>query len=289
MTVTGESTFRSGHEQRQDARDNARLDWWRAARFGMFIHWGLYAIPAGHWHGELVPGRDGRRPQGEWIQFVACIPGEKYGALASQFNPVRFDADAWVSLAKRAGQKYLVITAKHHDGFCLFDSAATSYDIVDATPFGRDPMKELARACQEQGIKLCFYYSQTQDWHHPGGVGNDWDGVETAKDFAAYLDDIVKPHLRELLTNYGPIGLIWFDTPREITAEQSRELADLVHELQPGCLVNGRVGNGFGDYAQSGDNKIPEQQLSVDWETPATMNDTWAISTSTRTGSRQPS
>lgn len=277
MAAEPNSTIRPGQEQRPDARTDSRLDWWRADRFGMFIHWGLYAIPAGRWRGVTVPGRDGRKPLGEWIQLVARIPVAEYEPLATKFNPTKFDADAWVALAKRAGQRYLVITAKHHDGFCMFDSKFTDYDIVDATPFGRDPMHELARACQEHGIKLCFYYSQTQDWHHPDGDGNDWDYVEEQKKFDGYIETYVKPQVRELLTNYGPIGLIWFDTPKRISQEQSRALVDFVHELQPDCLVNGRIGNGLGDYAESADNAIPSELLDVDWETPATINDTWGF------------
>lgn len=277
MATADEGAIRPGEAQRPDAREDPRLTWWREARFGMFIHWGLYAIPAGRWQGKTVPGRDGRKPLGEWIQFVARIPVREYEPFATRFNPIKFDADAWVSLAKRAGQKYLVITAKHHDGFCMFDSKLTEYDIVDATPFGRDPMRELARACQEQGIRLCFYYSQTQDWHHPDGDGNDWDYDESQKDFAGYIERYVKPQVRELLTNYGPIGLIWFDTPKRITVEQSRSLVNLVHELQPECLVNGRIGNALGDYAESRDNTIPAEGLLADWETPATINDTWGF------------
>ncbi len=250
---------------------DARMKWWREAKFGMFIHWGLYAIPAGEWRGQPVPGI------GEWIMERARIPVAEYEQLARQFNPVRFDAAAWVALARQAGQKYLVITAKHHDGFCMFDSAVTDYDIVDATPFGRDPMKELAAECRRQGIQLCFYYSQTQDWHHPDGDGNDWDYDESRKDFAGYIEHYVKPQVRELLTNYGPIGLIWFDTPKRITPEQSRALVDLVHELQPECLVNGRIGNELGDYAEARDNAIPTERPDADWETPATINDTWGF------------
>jgi alpha-L-fucosidase len=197
--------------------------------------------------------------------------------LARHFNPVAFDAAAWVSLAKAAGQHYLVITAKHHDGFCLWKTALTDYNIVAATPFGRDPLTELAAECQKQGMRLCFYYSQTQDWHHPGGDGNDWDYAEATKDFDGYIQHYVKPQLRELLTNYGPIGLIWFDTPKRISVEQSQELLDLVHQLQPDCLVNGRLGNHLGDYASARDNVIPGQTLDADWETPATINDTWGF------------
>src|SRR5438067_8096335 len=224
--------IRYGQEQRPDARSDPRLDWWREARFGMFIHWGLYAIPAGIWKGQAIPGI------GEWIQLRARIPIAEYEQLAKQFNPTQFDAEAVVSLAKRAGQKYLTITAKHHDGFCMYDSKVTDYDIVDATPYARDPIKDLAEACQRHGIKLCFYYSQTQDWHHPGGHGNDWDFDPATKDFAGYLENYVKPQVRELLTNYGPIGMIWFDTPLIISREQSQELVDLVRQLQPDTLVN---------------------------------------------------
>jgi alpha-L-fucosidase len=268
-----EGAIRESAYQREDARQDRRLEWFRDAKFGLFIHWGLYAIPAGVWQGEQIPGI------GEWIMLRARIPVAEYEQLAKQFNPVQFDAKAWVGLAKEAGQRYLVITAKHHDGFCLFDSAVTDYDIVDATPFGRDPLKELAAECQRQGIRLCFYYSQTQDWHHPGGDGNDWDYDEAGKDFDGYIEDYVKPQVRELLTNYGPIGLIWFDTPKRITPEQSRALVDLVHELQPDCLVNGRIGNALGDYAEARDNAFPDAAVAMDWETPATINDTWGFKT----------
>ena len=261
--------IRPDRRQRDGAHGDERLKWWREARFGMFIHWGLYALPAGEWKGEQMPGI------GEWIMHHFRIPVSEYEPLATQFNPVRFNAAEWVSLAKAAGQKYLAITAKHHDGFCMFESECTDYNIVDATPFRRDPMKELAAECEKQGLRLCFYYSQTQDWHHPDGDGNDWDFDASEKDFAGYISNYVKPQVRELLTNYGPIGLIWFDTPKGITADQSESLLDFVHELQPDCLVSGRVGNRLGDYASAGDNAIPEQLVAGDWETPATMNRTW--------------
>jgi alpha-L-fucosidase len=264
-----EGAIRLGAEQRADARRDPRLEWFRNARFGLFIHWGLYAIPAGEWQGRQIPGI------GEWIMHRARIPVAEYELLARQFNPVKFDADAWAALARRAGQRYLVITAKHHDGFCMFDSKVTEYDIVDATPFGRDPMRDLSAACQRHGIRLCFYYSQTQDWHHPNGDGNDWDFDEVSKDFDGYVQRYVKPQVRELLTNYGPIGLIWFDTPKRMTRDESQSLVDLVHEVQPECLVNGRIGNGLGDYAETRDNVIPSDELQADWETPATINDTW--------------
>jgi len=248
-----------------------RLTWWTEARFGMFIHWGIYTIPAGEWKGKPFAGL------GEWIMNHGKIPIAEYELLASQFNPVQFNADEWVAVAKNAGMKYITITAKHHDGFAMFGSKVTRYNIVDATPFHRDPMKELAAACQRAGLKLCFYYSQTQDWHEPNGVGNDWDFPAGPQNFQKYYDEKVIPQVRELLTNYGPIGLIWFDTPRNITREQSQKLADLVHQLQPSCLVSGRVGNGLGDYDSAGDNQISMGGAKRPWETPVTINDTWGF------------
>lgn len=266
-----ESAIREHAQQHPEARNHPGLEWFRSARFGMFIHWGLYAIPAGIWEGRQVEGI------GEWIMNFARIPIREYEPLAARFNPTEFDAEAWVALARRAGQRYIVLTAKHHDGFCMFRTRHTSYNIVDATPFGRDPVEELAEECRRQGVKLGLYYSQTQDWHHPGGDGNEWDFDQSKVDFEGYLENYVKPQVRELLTQYGPLCLIWFDTPRRITVEQSRELVDLVHELQPNCLVNGRIGNGLGDYSEAGDNKIPDGAQRLDFETPATINDTWGF------------
>ncbi|OIO92898.1 MAG: hypothetical protein AUJ92_13310 [Armatimonadetes bacterium CG2_30_59_28] len=242
----------------------------------MFIHWGIYALPAGEWKGERIPSL------GEWIMRNAKIPIEEYARIAGKFNPVRFDAEEWVSIAREAGMKYLVITAKHHDGFAMFKSECP-YNIVDATPYGKDVMEALAAACAKAGIRLCFYYSQAQDWHAPGGAGH-WeedDGTGwtaqpvNAERFAQYIEKKAKPQVRELLTQYGPIGLIWFDTPVAITKEQSSELRDLVHSVQPACLVSGRVGHDVGDYGSLGDNQHPAGPLEGDWETPCTINDTW--------------
>lgn len=274
-----DESFAKDRGQRPGAHHDQRLNWWREARFGLFIHWGLYAIPAGIWKDQEVPGI------GEWIQQRAQIPVSEYEQLAGQFNPHNFNAAEWVSLAKRAGQKYLVITAKHHDGFCLFKTRQTSYNIVDATPFGRDVIAELAQECDRQGLRFGLYYSQTQDWHHPDGAmaqhpdetRADWETREAKKDFSGYIENFVKPQVTELLTQYGPIGLIWFDTPMYIQEQQSLGLLDLVHQLQPDCLVCGRVGNALGDYASARDNAIPDRMVKLDWETPATMNDTWGF------------
>jgi len=256
-------------------QQDKRMAWWREAKFGMFIHWGLYAVPAGVWKGVCVPGI------GEWIQQRARIPVKEYEQLAKQFNPVKFNAKEWVRIAKEARMKWIVITAKHHDGFCMFDTELTDYNIVKASPFKRDPLRELAEACREEGIRLGFYYSQLLDWHHPDGMGNDWDYDPNEKIFSRYLEEYVKPQLRELFTNYGPVAVIWFDiwTP---TPEQARDLKELVRKLQPNTIISGRIDpgrweKGIGDYRERGDNEIPTEKVEDDWETPATINDTWGF------------
>jgi alpha-L-fucosidase len=252
-----------------DPAREARLRWFREAKYGLFIHWGLYAIPAGEWKGKTVPGI------GEWIMNRARIPVREYEALAAQFNPVKFDAEAWARLAEDAGMKYVVITSKHHDGFALFDSKVSRYDVVDATPFKRDVLKELAGACRRHGLRLGFYYSQAQDWHEPNGAGNDWDfGPDDKKDFDRYLREKAEPQVRELLTGYGPVALVWFDTPRLMTPERAQRFTDVVRSLQPDTLIDGRLG-AAGDYVSTGDNVIPSRVGDEAWETPATINHTW--------------
>jgi alpha-L-fucosidase len=252
-----------------DAAKQARLAWFREAKYGLFIHWGLYAIPAGEWQGRTYPGI------GEWIMYRAHVPVREYERLAQQFNPTKFDADAIVRLAKDAGMKYIVITSKHHDGFALFDSKADNYDAVDATPAKRDLIKELADACRKHDMRLGFYYSQAQDWHDPNGAGNTWDfGPDEKKDFDKYLREKAEPQVRELLTQYGPVALVWFDTPRMMTLERSKRFTDLVRLLQPNTLIDGRLG-AAGDYITTGDNVIPNEIGKEAWETPATLNHTW--------------
>jgi alpha-L-fucosidase len=247
----------------------ARLSWFHEAKYGLFIHWGLYAIPAGEWKGQRVPGI------GEWVMFRAKVPVAEYEQLAARFNPVRFDAEAWVQLARDAGMKYIVITSKHHDGFALYDSKASRYDVVDATPFKRDVLKELAAACAKAGMPLGFYYSQAQDWHDPNGAGNTWDfGPDEKKDFDRYLREKAEPQVRELLTGYGKVALVWFDTPRMMNAERAKRFTDLVRSLQPQTLIDGRLG-APGDYVSTGDNVVPGEVQSTAWEVPATLNHTW--------------
>jgi len=207
--------------------------------------------------------------------FRAPVPVREYEQLASRFNPIKFDADRWVQLAVDAGMKYIVITSKHHDGFALFRSKVSPYNVVDATPFKRDILKELADACARHGMRLGFYYSQAQDWHEPNGAGNTWDfGPDEKKDFDQYLRAKAEPQVRELLTGYGPVALVWFDTPRMMTAERGQRFADIVRSLQPATLIDGRLGS-EGDYRSTGDNVVPETANREAWETPATINHTW--------------
>ncbi len=257
-----------------EARE-ARLAWFKQAKYGLFIHWGLYAIPAGEWKGKRCLGL------GEWIMNRCKVPVKEYELLTRQWNPTKFNADAWVQMAQDAGMKYIVITSKHHDGFALFGSKASRYNVVDATPFKRDILKELAAACQKHGMPLGFYYSQSQDWHEPGGAGNDWDfGPDESpdrkemKDYEGYLRGKAEPQVRELLTGYGPVALIWFDTPRMMTKERAQRFADILRTLQPKTLIDGRLG-AAGDYVSTGDNVIPSGVQKNYWEVPATTNHTW--------------
>ncbi len=256
------------------ASHDEKMAWFREAKFGLFIHWGLYCIPAGDWNGKRVPGI------GEWIMHNAPIPVTQYEQLPKQFNPIMFDAEAWVQMAEDAGMKYIVITSKHHDGFAMYHSHVSPYNIYDAAPFHRDPIRELAQACAKHNIKFGFYYSQAQDWHEPGGAGNTNDfGPDELKDssgaYDKYLQTKAEPQVAELLQNYGPVCLIWFDTPRMMNKERGQRFVDIVHKYQPATLIDGRLG-AAGDYTSTGDNSIPNESVSTnDWETPATINHTW--------------
>jgi alpha-L-fucosidase len=258
------------------ASQDEKMAWFRDAKFGLFIHWGLYCIPAGEWNGQRVPGI------GEWIMHNAPVPVTQYELLAKQFDPVQFNAEQWVQMAQDAGMKYIVITSKHHDGFAMYHSLVSPYNIYDATPFHRDPIHELAEACARHGLKFGFYYSQAQDWHEPGGMGNTNDfGPDDLKAssgaYDKYLRSKAEPQVAELLQNYGPVCLIWFDTPRMITKERGQRFVDIVHKYQPACLIDGRLGTS-GDYVSTGDNAIPNGGISTNyWETPATVNHTWGF------------
>lgn len=268
-------------------------EWFREARFGMMVHWGLYSMLGGEYKDSRMGWgeRSNQTDLGEWIQTYFRIPNAEYEQLAKAFDPVGFDAEEWVKLAKDAGMNYIVVTSKHHEGFAMFKSEADPYNIADATPFGRDPIDELAKACRKYGLKLGLYYSQELDWHEPDGGGynrgykneysswtNNWDFPDNEKkDFARCFEKKIKPQVKEILTKYGDLCLIWFDTPGVITPEQSQELYDLVKKYQPDCLVNSRIGNGKGDYESMGDNQIPgaKKNAGMLFETAATLNDTW--------------
>lgn len=249
-----------------------KMKWWNEARFGMFIHWGVYSVPAGEWNGSTVRGL------GEWIMNSAKIPVDEYAKLTEQFNPTKYNAEQWVKTAKEAGMKYIIITTKHHDGFAMFKSDASNFNIVDATPFKRDVIKELATACKKYNMKLGFYYSQSQDWHHAGGAADrgHWDKAQEGS-MDEYIDKIAVPQMKELLTEYGPVSVIWFDTPAAMNKERAEKFLPIL-KLQPGIIYNNRLG---GDI--TGDLETPEQFIPAtgypgkNWESCMTMNDTWGF------------
>jgi alpha-L-fucosidase len=273
-------------QQETQAQRDARMQWWRDARFGMFIHWGLYAVPAGTWEGKQIGGI------GEWIMDRANIPVEKYEKLATQFNPVKFDAAEWVQIAKDAGMKYIVITSKHHDGFCLFDTDATDWDVVDRTPYKKDLLIQLSKECDKQGLKFCTYYS-IMDWHHPAqyrGSEKRYNPTKIHNERKAEYMAFMKQQLKELLDTCDP-EVLWFDGewPAWYTEEDGREIYAYLRKLKPQIIINNRVGKGRkgmeglskGDREYVGDFGTPEQQIpatglpGVDWESCMTMNRTW--------------
>ena len=276
-----EAELRARWQKMHDGKGK-QLEAFNEAKFGMFIHWGLYAIPAGEWKGERMPGIS------EWIMQRAKIPRDEYAALAKDFNPVKFDADEWVMIALDAGMRYMVITSKHHDGFAMYDSDVSDYDIVDATPFGRDVVGELHAACKRQGLRFGVYHSHSIDWYDggdggyavSGGEGNAWpvnlhDPSPTP--FPEYVARKAKPQIREILTKYPDMWTIWYDVPFRMSLQDSFDFYEMTYELQPETIVGHRVGNDFGDYVVPGDNKIPEAEVKYDrpWETVGTLNNSW--------------
>lgn len=278
--------------------------WFKEAQYGMMVHWGLYSLLAGEWRGK----RSGS--YAEWIQTRLRIPNADYERLASAFQPVYFDAEEWVRFAKDCGMKYFVVTSKHHEGFAMYHSKVDKFNEVDATPFGRDVIGEIAEACYKHGMKLGLYYSQDLDWHEPNGGGyrsghipcagsawcNDWDFPENdKKDFDICFRNKIYPQVEEILRNYGELCLIWFDVPMTMEEKHSRQIFELVKKYQPDCLINSRLGNGAYDYVSLGDNEIPKEMPentefnpdlmnAIDgfkpspyglYETAATMNDSW--------------
>ncbi|MGI6418685.1 MAG: alpha-L-fucosidase [Thermoguttaceae bacterium] len=279
--VAAEDVWRETGEQR-----DARMAWWRDARFGMFIHWGLYALPAGEWNGQPVAGI------GEWIMDRANIPVKDYEALAKQFNPARFNAAEWVRIAKDAGAKYIVITSKHHDGFCLFATETTDWDVVDATPYGKDLLAPLAAECRKQGLKFCTYYS-IMDWHHPAqyrGSDKHYNPTKMHEGRKTEYMDYMKAQMKDLFRSCDP-EVLWFDGewPDWYTEADARELYAYLRKLKPQLIINNRIGkgrkgmDGLSGEKYAGDFGTPEQQIpatgipGVDWESCMTMNDTWGF------------
>jgi alpha-L-fucosidase len=263
----GESTFET------EAMKSGKAKLFDESNYAMFIHWGLYSHLGGKWNDRTYYGI------GEWIMHprMAGIPLDEYRKIAEEFNPDEFDGMAIAQLAKDAGMKYIVITSKHHEGFAMFDSEAHPFNIVDATPFARDPMKELSAACRELGLGFGFYYSHNQDWTAPGATGGpevNPDGSEAS--FEAYFYQKCIPQVKEICTNYGDIDFIWFDTPGGMKKELVVELAELVRELQPNAMLCSRIGHGMGDYASKGDMEVPPRNIEGLWETVDTHNDSWS-------------
>jgi alpha-L-fucosidase len=278
-------------QQRPDPDHEQRMQWWREARFGMFIHWGLYAVPAGEYKGTRS------KEIGEWIMSWANIPRAEYEPFASRFDPVKFNAAEWVRIARDAGMKYIVITSKHHDGFSMFDSEVSNYDIVDSTPYKKDPLRALSDEARKQGLKFAVYYS-IMDWHHPSQYVKAPGKDETAGDHNTEMREGQKPvyvaymkaQLREIVTKYDP-AVLWFDGEwvNWWTEEDGKDLYKYVRSLKPDILINNRVGKGRKgmqglnkeDQVYAGDFGTPEQQIpasgigGVDWESCMTMNNTW--------------
>ncbi len=257
--------------------NQGKMQWWKDAKFGMFMHWGLYSKTAGMWQGRKYKGA-------EHFMLYERIPWKVYATIADDFNPVEFDADKWIKTARDAGMQYFVITTKHHDGFAMYDSPSSDYDIVDRTPFGKDPMKALARACRKYGIKLGFYYSLGRDWQDPdaptnwptkAGRSNTWDYPdEDAKVFNRYFERKVKPQIKEIMTQYAPVDILWFDTPGMISKSESQELRDYVLGFNPDCIINSRIGHNLGDYLVLEQN-ISKENISKPWESCITMGRNW--------------
>jgi len=291
-------SFCSSPEQKEKKENKKteqsdKMQWWKDAKFGMLICWGVYSVPAGNYKGHKVNGI------GEWIMNLAKIPVPEYKQYAGSFNPVKYNADEWVSIAKDAGMKYMVITSKHHDGFGLFDSKVTDWDITDATPYKKDILRPLVRACRKQGMHIGFYYSQAQDWVHPGGAAyrkpaaKGWPNPDSARidkytkehdghwdpaqlgDFDKYLKEIAVPQVEEILSNYGKIDILWWDTPKDMTKERAEKFLPVISKY-PDLITNNRLGGGI-----KGDMETPEQFIPAtgypgrNWEVCMTMNNTW--------------
>jgi len=273
------------------------MQWWEDAKFGLFVHWGTYSAAGGMWAKDntfkawaegdsknIVPVKG----YAEQIMRSAQIPISEYEKLPSAFDWSKFNAQDFINLCFASGQHYIVITSKHHDGFAMWRSKASKWNIGDATPYGRqsgrDPLKELADACHATKtngspweIKMCFYHSHCLDWYEADGVSEGYQphADPTPEVFQHYLDRKVKPQVAELLTGYGDIGLLWFDVPRVLTAEQVQQLKDLVHKLSPHTIIDGRIGRDLGNCSNTGDNGTVGVPVDAPWETGSSINESY--------------
>jgi len=268
-----------------------RIQWWREAKFGMFIHWGVYSLPGGEWKGKKVSG------YAEHLMRKERITRADYLELAHQFNPVKFNADEWVRTAKLAGMKYMIITSKHHDGFAMFPSAISDFNIHKQTPFQRDPMAELSAACKKYGLKFGFYYSHAFDWEHPDAPGNDWEYKNPAGDSnlyggrdwydlqpdllqkaKKYVDEKAIPQIRELLLNYHP-DILWFDVPQKLPLSENIRILKSIRAIDNNVVVNGRLvrfaNSNFGDYRNTADRPAEFYPVTGDWEAIPTTNESY--------------
>ena len=273
-----------------------RVEWWREARFGMFIHWGVYSVPGGEWKGKKVSGYS------EHLMRKERIFRAEYLQLAHQFNPVDFNADEWIGTAKAAGMKYFIITAKHHDGFAMYDSKVSDFNIMQQTPFKRDPMAELAAACRKQGMKFGFYYSHAFDWEHPDAPGNDWEYNNPGGDSLLhggtnwfdvhpellpmavyYINTKAIPQIQELILKYHP-DILWFDTPHKIPLSENLRILKMIRETDLNVVVNGRLARSssvtFGDYKNTADRPAEFFPVDGDWEAIPTTNESYGYSKS---------
>jgi len=274
-------------QTRKLSLDPQKAEWFKEAKFGMFVHFGLFSMLEGEYKGTVLSPQvdpvkypNGQTWYAEWIQMRLDIPGEEYRELAKSFNPVNFDADAWISEAKNAGMRYFVITSKHHDGFALWDTQVSDFKVTNS-PFKKDILAELVAACKKYGIKYGFYYSHWQDWEYPGGAMPNWYPKVPEDQFEKYWREKSLPQVKELLVNFDP-DLLWFDTwdwETHITDERRDELIALVRENSDKCLINGRIsylnpGENI-DFLEMHDNQYPDKILEKPWQTPATMVHSW--------------
>ncbi|MBO9617643.1 MAG: alpha-L-fucosidase [Niabella sp.] len=271
-----------------------RIQWWRDAKFGMFVHWGIYSLAGGEWKGKKVSG------YAEHLMRKEKITRKEYLGLAHQFNPVKFNADEWIADAKNAGMRYFIITAKHHDGFAMYPSAVSDFNIAKQTPFKTDPMAALSAACKKQGLKFGFYYSHAFDWEHPDAPGNDWEYKNPGGDLQLeggtnwynlhpdllkkaqkYVDEKAIPQILELIHKYHP-DILWFDTPHKLPLSENIRILEAIRKTDPNVVVNGRLvrssENNFGDYKNTADRPAEFYPVAGDWEAIPTTNESYGYS-----------